>query len=192
MNKVGLLFGSFNPIHIGHMIIAEYFTQHSDLKEVWFVISPHNPLKDKKSLLADRHRLALVRIAVEDNPAFKVSDIEFKMPQPSYTVKTLAYLSDKYPDKEFVLLMGTDNLKNLHKWKNYEHILKYYRIYVYPRRTSDISKIKSYPDVKMFNAPLIEISATSIRNDIKARKSVRYLLPEKVHEYILEMHFYEK
>jgi nicotinate-nucleotide adenylyltransferase len=124
--KVGLFFGSFNPIHIGHLIIAEYMLEFTDLNELWFVVSPHNPLKEKKTLLADNHRLALVRIAIEDNPKFKVSDIEFKMPQPSYTSKTLAYLSDKYPNKEFVLLIGSDNLQTFHKWKNYEQIIKNY------------------------------------------------------------------
>ena len=131
--KIGLFFGTFNPVHTGHLIIAEYFVEQTDLKEVWFVISPQNPLKDKSKLLADHHRLALLKIAVEDNPKFKVTDIEYKMSKPSFTIKTLAYLSEKHPDRKFVLLMGSDNLLTFHKWMNYEQILKYYEIYVYPR-----------------------------------------------------------
>ncbi len=192
--KVGLFFGSFNPIHIGHLIIAEYMLEFTDLSELWFVVSPHNPLKDKKSLLADNHRLALVRIALEDNPKMKVSDIEFKMPQPSYTSKTLAYLSDKYPNKEFVLLIGSDNMQTFHKWKNYEQIVKNYGIYIYPRPGSDKSELSQLPthNSLLTNAPLLEISSSFIRKAIKDKKEVRYFLPEKVYDYIREMHFYEK
>ena len=192
MNKTGLFFGSFNPIHTGHLIIAEYFVEHTDLKEVWFVISPQNPLKDKKTLLADHHRLTLVKIAIEDNPKFRVSDIEYKMPKPSFTVKTLAYLSEKHPDKKFVLLMGSDNLMTFHKWKNYEQILDYNEIYVYPRLKSADEKLPLYKNVKVISAPLIEISSTFIRNSIKQKKDVKYFLPDKVYTYIEEMHFYKK
>ena len=191
-NKTGLFFGSFNPIHIGHLMIAEYMLEFTDLDEVWFVVSPHNPLKEKKTLLTDHHRLTLVRIATEDNAKFKVSDIEFKMTQPSYTVKTLAYLAEKYPDKKFVLLMGADNLGILHKWKNYEQIINNNEIYVYPRPGVDLKNLKLYPNVKLTEAPLLEISSQFIRQAIKDKKDVRYFLHEKVYQYILEMHFYEK
>ena len=132
-SNIGLFFGSFNPIHIGHLIIANYMINFSDLTEVWFVISPQNPFKEKKTLLSEHHRLELVRIAIEDNNNLKVSDIEFKLPQPSYTINTLTYLQEKYPKKKFSLIMGEDNLKTFHKWKNYEEIIKYYELYIYPR-----------------------------------------------------------
>jgi nicotinate-nucleotide adenylyltransferase len=189
--KAGLFFGSFNPIHIGHLIIAEYMLEFTDLDELWFVVSPHNPLKDKKTLLADNHRLTLVRIATEDNPKLKVSDIEFKMPQPSYTSKTLAYLSEKYPTKQFVLLMGSDNLNTFTKWKNYEYIIDNYEIYVFPRKGSMNIPV-TLKKTKITDAPLLEISSTFIRKAIKDKKEVRYFLPVKVYEYIREMHFYEK
>jgi nicotinate-nucleotide adenylyltransferase len=192
MNKIGLYFGTFNPIHIGHLLIAEYFVEHTDLKEVWFVVSPQNPLKDKKTILSDHHRLALVKLAIDDNAKFRVTDIEYKMPKPSYTVRTLAYLTEKYPEKKFVLLMGSDNLLTFNKWKNYETILQYNEIYVYPRPAAAEDKLPKYPNVKITNAPLIELSSTFIRNSIKAKKSVKYFLPDKVYNYIQEMHFYEK
>ena len=132
-NKTGLFFGSFNPIHIGHLVIANYMLEFTDLDEVWFIISPHNPLKDKKTLLGDHHRYYMVNMAIEDNYRLKASNIEFNMPQPSYTIHTLAYLKEKYPDKNFILIAGSDNLPTFHKWKNYEEILKQYSLYVYPR-----------------------------------------------------------
>ncbi len=190
--KIGLFFGTFNPVHTGHLIIAEYFVEQTDLKEIWFVISPQNPLKDKRTLLADHHRLTLLKIAIEDNPKFKVTDIEYKMSKPSFTIKTLAFLSEKHPDKKFVLLMGSDNLVTFHKWMNYEQILKYYEIYVYPRPKAAEEKLPEYNNVRIIQAPLIEISSTFIRKSIKDKKDVRYFLPEKVYNYIREMHFYEK
>jgi nicotinate-nucleotide adenylyltransferase len=192
MTKVGLFFGTFNPVHTGHLIIAEYFVEQTDLKEVWFVISPQNPLKDRRTLLADHHRLTLLKIAIEDNPKFKVTDIEYKMSKPSFTIKTLAFLSEKYPDRKFVLLMGSDNLVTLHKWMNYEQIINYYEIYVYPRPESPEEKLPEYKNVKLIKAPLIEISSTFIRKSIKEKNDVRYFLPDKVYNYIHEMHFYEK
>lgn len=192
MTKIGLFFGSFNPIHNGHLIIAEYFIEHTDLNEIWFIVSPQNPLKEKKNMLDERNRLLLVKIAVDDNPKFRASDIEFKMPRPSFTVKTLAFLTEKYPEKKFVLLMGSDNLMTLHKWKNYEQILKYHEIYVYPRPLAVGDTLPDYPNVRITKAPLIEISSTLIRSSLKANKNVKYLLPEKVYKYIQEMHFYEK
>ena len=190
--KIGLFFGSFNPIHIGHLIIANYFAEYTDLDEVWFVISPQNPFKEKKTLLDDHHRLALVRIAIEDDRRFWASDMEFKMPQPSYTIDTLTYLEEKYPDKSFVLLAGSDQLPNFHKWKNPDRILELYEMYVYARPGYKGSKYDNHGKVKIFRTPLMEISSTFIRQSIREKKDMRYMLPLKVYEYIREMHFYEK
>ncbi len=190
--KVGLFFGSFNPIHTGHMVLANYMLEYTDLDKIWFVISPHNPLKQKSSLLHERHRLQMVSLAIGDNINMKGSDIEFKLTQPSYTVNTLAHLKEKYPSMDFVLLMGTDNLENFHKWKNYEEILKQYAIYVYPRPGSTGGDLRDHDKVKLVNAPLIEISSTDIRLAIKEKKDVRYYVPEATWEYLKEMHFYEK
>ncbi len=191
MKRVGLYFGSFNPIHIGHLIIANHFVEFTDLEELWFVVSPQNPLKKKQSLLDDTHRLAMVKIAIDDNLKFKASDIEFNMPQPSYTIDTLAYLTEEYADNDFVLIMGEDNLQSIEKWKNYELLLENYSIYVYPRPNADGSKYFSNPRIKMIDAPKIEISASFIRKSIKENKDVRYLLYPPVSEYIDEMNFYK-
>lgn len=191
--KTGLLFGSFNPVHSGHLILANYMAEFTDLDEVWFVVSPHNPLKEKASLLADIHRLALVRLAVEDHPRLNVSDIEFKMPRPSYTIDTLAWLSDKYPGREFVMICGTDIFSHFHKWKNYREILNNYSLYVYPRPGSTPGDYAGHPHLRFFaEAPLMEISASFIRNGIRQKKNMAFWIPEKVYRYILEMHFYEK
>lgn len=191
--KIGLFFGSFNPIHVGHLIIANHFVEYTDLKQIWFVVTPQNPLKQKESLLQNNHRLQLVKHAIADHPKFKVSDIEFKLEQPNYTVKSLAYLKDKYPKHDFVLLMGTDNLNTLHKWKNYEVILENYQIYCYPRPGEDAGQFAKHKNVLVVNdVPLMQISATYIRNSIKQHKSIEYLLPEKALQYLREMHFYEK
>jgi len=189
--KTGLFFGSFNPIHIGHLIVAAYMREFSDLDQVWFVISPHNPLKEKKTLLADHHRLMLVKTAIEDDPKFRVSDIEFKMPQPSYTIDTLTYLHEKYPDHEFVLIAGTDILRSFHKWKNYQLILKRYHIYIYNRPGFEKGDYANHPSINYFDAPLMEISSSFIRNAIREGKDVQYMLPPKVWDYVREMHFYE-
>jgi nicotinate-nucleotide adenylyltransferase len=190
--KVGLFFGSFNPIHVGHMVLANYFLEYTDIDTLWFVVSPQNPLKEKKTLLDEHHRLQLVKAAIGDNTKMKASDIEFKLPQPSYTINTLTYLKEKFPDNKFVLIMGADNLENFHKWKNYEEILKQYEVYVYPRKESDASSFLTHPKIKSVNAPIVEISSTFIRSAIKEKKDVRYFLPSSVWEYIKEMHFYEK
>jgi nicotinate-nucleotide adenylyltransferase len=190
--KVGLFFGSFNPIHVGHMVLANYMLEFTDLDKVWFVISPHNPLKNKSSLLHERQRLQMVRLAIEDNNKLKASDIEFKLPQPSYTINTLTYLKEKYPKNEYALILGADNLQSFHKWKNYEEILKQYELYVYPRTDFKELPLNSHPKVKMVNAPRMEISSTFIRDAIKDKKDIRYFLPEEVWQYIKEMHFYEK
>lgn len=190
--KIGLYFGSFNPIHIGHLAIANYMLEFTDLDKIWFVVSPQNPLKNKSSLLADNHRLSLVREAIAENKNFKAIDIEFKLPKPSYTINTLLHLEEKYPDNEFVLIMGSDNLESLNKWKNYEEILNNYSIYVYPRPKSDGGSFKNHPHVKLVNAPLMEVSATFLRNAIKEKKNVSSFFHPKVWEYLKEMHFYEK
>ena len=190
--KIGLFFGSFNPVHTGHMILANYMAQFTDLKQVWLVVSPHNPLKKKSTLLADHHRLQLVRLAIADNSKLKASNIEFKMPQPSYTINTLTYLKEKYPKNQFALIMGSDNLANLHKWKNYEQILAQYEIYAYPRPEHDGGELKNHPKVKILGAPLVEISSSFIRDSLKKGKDMSYMLPEAVLNYIKEMHFYEK
>lgn len=190
--KVGLFFGSFNPVHVGHMVLANYMLEYTDLESVWFVISPHNPLKKKSSLLDERQRLQLVELAIGDNSRLKASDIEFKLPQPSYTVVTLAYLKEKYPAHEFALIMGADNLQSFAKWKNYEEILEHHRLYVYPRPDVEHNSFENHPQVKLVNAPLMEISSTAIRQAIYDKKDVRYFVPDAAWKYIKEMHFYEK
>ena len=190
-NKTGLFFGSFNPIHNGHLMLAKYILNEYDLAEIWFVVSPQNPLKDKKTLLDEHHRLQLVRLAIEDEPKFKASDIEFKLERPSYTINTLVHLKEKHK-RPFVLLMGADSAASLKKWKNYEAILEDYEVYVYPRQGDDIDAILKHKNLKIINAPQIELSATYIRQAIKAKKDVRFLLSERVYEYVQEMHFYEK
>ncbi|HET6228275.1 MAG TPA: nicotinate (nicotinamide) nucleotide adenylyltransferase [Bacteroidia bacterium] len=194
--KVGLFFGSFNPVHVGHMVLANYMLAYTELDQVWFVISPHNPLKKKASLLHERHRLRLVELAIGDNPKLKTSDIEFALSQPSYTVNTLVHLREKHPSINFALIMGEDNLQNFHKWKNYEEILKQHELYVYPRydmaaTTGDPSVMK-HTSVKRIAAPLVEISSTAIRQAILEKKDMRYFVPLAAWEYIKEMHFYEK
>jgi len=189
--KTGLFFGSFNPIHVGHLIIAQYFTAFTDLHQLWFVISPQNPLKKKESLLASHHRLNMVKLAIEDNPLLRASDIEFNMPQPSYTINTLTYLSEKYPEKEFVLIMGSDNLATLHKWKNYEDILSHYEIYVYKRPLFSQNPFEKHANIKLFDAPLMQISSSFIRSSLNENKSMKYLLHDKVMTYIDDMLLYK-
>jgi len=191
MPKTALFFGSFNPIHIGHLIIAEYMIVNSDIKEIWFVVSPSNPLKKKETLLAEHHRLYMVKLAIENDYRFRACDVEFKLPYPSYTSNTLVYLNELYPKKEFALIMGEDNLENIEKWKNYEFILNNYQIYLYPRIGHDGGKYKNHPNVSFVKAPLIEISATLIRESIRQKKSVKYLLLPEIEKYIDEMGFYK-
>lgn len=192
--KVGLYFGTFNPIHVGHLIIANHLVEYSDLDEIWFVVTPLSPHKKKQSLLDNHHRYELVYIAVEDYPKLKPSDIEFKLSQPNYTVNTLAHISEKYPENEFSLIMGEDNLKSFHKWKNYETILELHDLYVYPRIAEGTIKntFKDHPKIHKVDAPIIQISATLIRNGIKEKKNVEPMLPKKVWKYIDEMNFYRK
>jgi nicotinate-nucleotide adenylyltransferase len=189
--KIGLFFGSFNPVHCGHMIIAGYFSEYTDLDQVWLVVSPHNPLKLKSTLLQDYHRMSLVKIAIGDYRKIKASDIEFKLSRPSYTINTLAHLFEKHPEHTFVLLLGSDNLETFPKWKNYEQILEQVELYVYPRKEIAGSELLKHPKVKLYSAPLMEISSSFIREAIKSKKDVRYMMPEKVWEYIDEMNFYK-
>ncbi|NNC70635.1 MAG: nicotinate-nucleotide adenylyltransferase [Flavobacteriaceae bacterium] len=194
MKNIGLYFGTFNPIHIGHLAIANHMVEFSDLDEVWFVITPHSPFKKKASLLDDHHRYQLAQIAVEDYPKLKASNIEFKLPQPNYTVHTLAHIAEKYPTNTFSLIMGEDNLKSFHKWKNYEVILENHHIYVYPRiykgRVAE-SKFDDHAKVHQVDAPIMEISSTFIRKAIKNKKDIRPLLPCNVWQYLDEMNFYK-
>ena len=192
MKKTGLFFGSFNPIHIGHLALANYMVSFTDLHEVWFVVSPHNPLKEKQSLLAQNHRLYMVKLAVESHPKFKASDIEFKLSQPSYTINTLTHLKEKYPKKNFALIMGMDNLHNFHKWKNYEQILEKHSIYVYPRQQSHAGNFINHPNIIITQAPVMEISSSFIRQAIADKKDVSCFMPEKVGVYVSEMNFYKK
>lgn len=186
----GLFFGSFNPIHIGHLALANYMTAYAHVDEVWFVVSPQNPLKQRAQLLDDYQRLHLVHLALRDFPKFRASDIEFKMPKPSYTVDTLAYLDEKYPGRQFALIMGEDNLESLTKWKNFELLINQRKILLYPRPGCIQTPFHQHPNVKLIDAPLMEISSSFIRQAIKERKDVRFFLPERVWEYIDEMNFY--
>lgn len=188
--KVGLFFGSFNPIHIGHLIIANTVLAKTDLQKIMFVVSPQSPFKKNASLIPEFDRLEMVRLAIFDNLDFEVSDIEFNMPKPSYTVDTLAYLSEKYPEREFSLIIGEDNLSHFHKWKNYETILKYHRLIVYPRPNSKPSELNIHNSVKMINAPLMEISATFIRDCVRNEQSIMYLVHPDVENYIIRKKIY--
>ena len=191
--KIRLFFGSFNPIHIGHLIIANHMAEYSDLDQVWFVITPLSPFKKKSSLLGNHHRLSIAKIAVEDFPKLSTSDIEFNLPEPNYTINTLINIEEKHPNYEFCLIMGEDNLKGFHKWKNYETILENYHLYVYPRISTGESnfKFKSHPKIHKVDAPIVQISSTFIRNAIKNKNEVRPLLPPNVWKYIDEMNFYK-
>ncbi|MFN3138147.1 MAG: nicotinate (nicotinamide) nucleotide adenylyltransferase [Allomuricauda sp.] len=193
MKQVGLFFGTFNPIHIGHLVIANHLVEFSDLDEVWFVITPQSPFKVKQSLLDNNHRYQMVYEAVQDYPKLKPSKIEFDLPQPNYTTNTLAHLDEKYgDDHQFSLIMGEDNLKGFHKWKNYEVILEHYSIHVYPRISEGKieHQFEGHPKIIKVDAPIMEISSTFIRKAHKAGKNIRPLLPEAVWKYMDEMNFY--
>lgn len=192
--KIGLYFGTFNPIHIGHLIIANHMAEHSDLDQIWMVVTPQNPHKQKSSLLDDYHRLHMVYLATEDYQKIQPSDIEFKLPLPNYTVNTLAHLQEKFPKHEFSLIMGEDNLNSLHKWKNYEVILQNHDIYVYPRFNSGEidEQFVNHAKIHRVGAPVIELSSTFIRENIKNSKNVVPMLPSKVWEYVEHNNFYKK
>ncbi|WP_165734345.1 nicotinate (nicotinamide) nucleotide adenylyltransferase [Polaribacter sp. 20A6] len=192
MSKIGLYFGTFNPMHIGHLIIANHMVENSDLDEIWMVVTPHNPFKKKSSLLDNHERFEMIYRATANYPKIKPSDIEFNLPQPNYTIHTLAHVSDMYPNKEFCLIMGEDNLKSLHKWKNYETILEHHHIYVYPRIADGEmdDQFKNHAKIHKVEAPIVQISSTMIRKAIKNKKNTQPLLPKEVWEYIDEMNFY--
>ncbi|MEL6671573.1 MAG: nicotinate (nicotinamide) nucleotide adenylyltransferase [Bacteroidota bacterium] len=181
---IGLFFGSFNPIHIGHLILAQTALNETGVDKVWFVVSPQNPFKKKKNLLSEYDRLKMVEAAIGDRLDLRASNVEFFLPKPSYTIDTLTHLADKYRKDRFSLIMGQDNLQHLHKWKNVEALVKYYPIYVYPRGTGGPSQYDEHPNVHFFEAPLLNISATYIRESLKTDKSIRYLVPDAVYEYI--------
>ena len=206
MKRIGLFFGTFNPIHVGHLIIANFMADQPELDEVWLIVTPRNPHKEKDSLLKDHHRLQLAQVATEDNDKLAISRIEFELPQPSYTVNTLKHLEDKHPDSHFVLILGEDNLRTFHKWKNHEEILANHELFVYPRAYTVQERdhgrdptdkereevIKAKEGVKLFDAPVMKISASFIRDAIAKGQDVRYLLTAPVHAYVQEMHFYER
>ncbi len=192
--KIGLYFGTFNPIHIGHLIIANHMVEHSDLDEIWMMVTPHNPFKKKKTLLDNHQRLEMVYLATKEYNRIIPSDFEFKLSQPNYTINTLAQISEKYPSHSFSIIMGEDNLKSFHKWKNYAAILEDYSVYVYPRISEGISntEFSQHPKIQKVNAPIIEISSTMIRNLIQEGKVFRPLVSSEVWQYIDEMNFYKK
>ncbi|MDP5169411.1 MAG: nicotinate (nicotinamide) nucleotide adenylyltransferase [Bacteroidia bacterium] len=184
MTKIGLFFGSFNPIHIGHLILAQTALNLTDLDKVWFVVSPQNPFKEKKNLLPEYDRMRMADLVLDGNHDILPSNVEFSLPKPSYTIDTLTHLSERYKSYEFSLIMGEDNLQHFHKWKNHEAILKYYRIFVYPRVDCEPSELANHPNVHKFEAPLLNISATYIRETVKSGGSVRYMVPEEAYAYI--------
>lgn len=183
MKRIGLFFGTFNPVHTGHLILAEYMLEYTDLEEIWFVVTPHNPAKNKKTLLPDRERLHMVNLAIEEREGLRASDVEFSLPQPNYTSQTLTFLRDQHPEKEFVLIMGEDNANSLPKWRNCESILDEHDVYTYPRMT-DRKLTYEHPRVTKINAPILEISATALRDAFRDGKRLTYLLPKAVFEYI--------
>lgn len=190
--KIGLFFGSFNPVHIGHMALANYFVEFSPVQEIWFVVSPHSPFKEKGSLLADHHRLEMVYQAIDSDSRFRASNIEFKLPQPNYTAHTLVVLEEKYPDYDFSLIMGSDNLEGFMKWKNADVMLSRYSLLVYPRPGHPGGSLREHPAVTFVDAPLLDISASFIREAVRNGKNLKYFIPGKAFQYMQEMHFYEK
>jgi nicotinate-nucleotide adenylyltransferase len=189
--KIGLFFGSFNPVHTGHMIIANHLATRADLDKVWMVVSPQNPFKPKKTLARDHDRLHLVHLAIGDNTRLHASNVEFDLPQPSYTIDTLIYLKEKYPQHEFAIIMGGDNLSSFHLWKNYEQILAHHDIYVYKRPGSDLGELAAHPRVRLCEAPMLDISATYIRDALKNGLSVQYLVPDAVWKYLESSSMYK-
>ena len=190
--KTGLYFGSFNPVHVGHLAIASFMVEFSDISELWFVVSPHNPLKEKRSLLEDHHRLEMVRLAIGDDYRLRASDIEFYLPTPSYTIDTLTYLEEKFPAREFQIIMGADGLRTFHKWKNAALIAKRYHRLIYPRPGVSEEMALSAPNATLVRAPLMEISSSFIRQAIKEKREVRHFVPDPAYRYMREMQFYER
>lgn len=192
MKKTGLYFGSFNPIHHGHIMLANYLVEFSDLDTLWFVVSPQNPLKKKTDLLDDEERLQMVRLAIGEDPRFDVSDVEFSLPQPSFTINTLTALSLKHPDIQFVVICGMDSLEDFHRWKDYERILTEYKLLVFPRRGYHGGRFVTHPSVTVLETPIIEISSTFIRRCIREGRDVRHFIPEKAFDYLNEHRFYRE
>jgi len=190
--NIGLYFGSFNPIHIGHLAIANYIAEYTNLDQIWFMVSPQNPLKPQSSLLTDNYRYDMVYKAIEDYPKFKASNFEFHLPKPSFTINTLTHLEEKYPSHSFALIMGGDNLETFHKWKNYQLIMEKYSIYVYPRAGSPVIIPDTYKNIILVNAPIMEISSSFIRAAIKEGKNMKAFLPHSLWEYIDDMNFYKR
>ncbi len=190
--NIGLYFGTFNPIHVGHLVIANHMVEFSALDEVWFVITPKSPFKQKQTLLDNHHRYQMVYEAIQEYPKLKASKIEFDLPQPNYTVTTLVHLRERYAEHTFCLIMGEDNLKSFHKWKNYEAILEHHDLYIYPRISNgnEEHQFKDHPNIHTVDAPIMEISSTFIRREHKDGKNIKALLPEKVWTYMDEMNFY--
>jgi len=189
--KIGLYFGSFNPIHIGHLIIANHVINYTDMNQVWLVISPQNPLKPSHTLLNEYHRLHLVQKAIEDNSKLKASDIEFRLSKPSYTIDTLIYLEEKYPNHKFSIVMGSDSFQNINKWKKAEDLKKNYSFIIYERPGFELNKNIETKNIQILNAPLLEVSATAIRNNIKEGKSIQYIVPDTVNKEIIENGYYK-
>ncbi|MCD8528437.1 MAG: nicotinate-nucleotide adenylyltransferase [Chitinophagales bacterium] len=190
--KIGLFFGSFNPIHVGHLFIANHMAYNTALDEVWLMVSPQNPFKSKESLLPEYDRLHLVNLAIENNFKLRASNIEFSMPKPSYTIDTLVYLKEKYPNHHFSLIMGVDNLPTLHKWKNYEVLIENYDFYLFKRPGFEINEKDLTNRMHVEDIPQVFLSASYIRDAIKNNKSVRYLMPEAVEKYVSEMGWFKK
>jgi|SRR5690554_1617205 len=189
--KIGLFFGTYNPIHVGHMIIANYMVEYTDLDQIWFVVTPQNPFKQKESMLADYDRLHLVNLAIGDDVRMRSTDIEFNLPKPSYTSTTLTYLKEKFPQHEFALIMGADNLNNFHKWQNYQQIINEHELYVYPRMgANEGGELKNHYKVNYVDAPIMKISSSFIRQSIKENKNIQHFMPSKVANYIDEMNFF--
>jgi nicotinate-nucleotide adenylyltransferase len=188
---IGLYFGSFNPIHTGHLIVANHVVNHTDIDKIWFIVSPHNPLKDAHSLLNEYDRLHLVNLAIEDNPKFRGSNVEFQLPKPSYTIDTLTYLTEKFPLEKFSVIMGADSFQNIHRWKNFEQLVARYSFMVYKRPGFEIGDTYG-ARITMLDAPLLHISSTYIRQQIKEKKSIKYIVPDTVEKYIDENRYYAK
>jgi nicotinate-nucleotide adenylyltransferase len=191
-NTTGLFFGSFNPIHTGHLAIANYMLAFTGMKELWFVISPQNPFKKPQSMLSEKNRFYLVNLAIEDYPSYRACNIEFRMPKPSYTIDTLARLADRYPQRKFALIMGSDNLEQFHKWKNSEVIIENYHRYIYPRPETPPHLLTAIPNATLVDAPMIDISSSFIRRAIAEGKDLPFFMHEKVYRHVKEMHFYEQ
>jgi len=188
---IGLYFGSFNPIHVGHLIVANHVVNNTDVDKLWFVVSPHNPLKDSHSLLNEYDRLHLVNVAIEDNPKFRGSNVEFSLPKPSFTIDTLTYLTEKFPLEQFSIIIGSDSFQNIHRWKNFEQLVSRFPFIIYNRAGFEITETYG-AKLTLLDAPLLQISSTYIRKQLKEKKSIKYLVPDKVEKYIVDNRYYLK